>query len=239
MQTEVGRSGDSTAATSRDRISYLEHEVSNLWNVVRGLKNELGHAPSEESPYQGSRVERRDAETDSEMSELSPMNPPTHLQQLFDNEFLDSHGNDGISSDMGSDKASSTMVVRARTRLQALMPPKEDVRTIITTAASWLNLYNALFPTITMFLNAQEMLAKYEALQAPDASPMAVASLLISISITLIQRPPDRSNELTGIKDTAGFVRKVTETVEQTIVSNDTLAGTLEGIETSLLYIRL
>jgi ABC-type antimicrobial peptide transport system permease subunit len=90
-----------------------------------------------------------------------------------------------------------------------------------------------------MFTNAQEMLAKYEALQAPDASPMSVASLLISISITLLQKPADLSNELAGIKDTASFVRKVTEAVEETVVSNDTLAGTLEGIETSLLYIRL
>lgn len=90
-----------------------------------------------------------------------------------------------------------------------------------------------------MFTNAQEMLAKYEALQAPDASPMSIASLLISISITVIQKPRDQYTELTGIKDTAGFVRKVTEAVEETIISNDILAGTLEGIETSLLYIRL
>lgn len=239
MQTEVGRGSDGIAATSRDRISQLEDEVSKLWIVVRGLKTELGHAPSEEPHYAGPKVQHHDAETDSEMSEVSPMNPPTHLQQLFDNEFLDSRGNDGPSSDMGSDKASSTIVARARTRLQALMPPKEDVRTIVSNAASWLNLYNALFPTITMFTNAQEMLAKYEALQAPDASPMSVASLLISICITVLQKPADPSNELTGIKDTASFVRKVTEAVDETVVSNDTLAGTLEGIETSLLYIRL
>lgn len=184
-------------------------------------------------------VERQNADTDSEMSELSPMNPPTHLQQLFDNEFLDSHGNDGLSSDMGSEKASSALLVRARTRLQALMPSKDDIHAILSNAASWLTLYNALFPTTTMFNNAQEMLAKYEALQAPDASPMSIASLLISISITVIQKPRDQYTELNGIKDTAGFVRKVTEAVEETIVSNDTLAGTLEGIETSLLYIRL
>ena len=239
MQTEVGRSSDIAAATSRDRISQLEDEVSKLWSVVSDLKTELGHAPSDEAQYRGAKVERHSVETDSEMSEISPMNPPTHLQQLFDNEFLDSHGNDGLSSDMGSDKASSAMLVRARTRLQALMPPKEDVRTIISNAASWLTLYNALFPTITMFTNAQEMLAKYEALQAPDASPMSIASLLISISITVLQKPRDQSTELTGIKDTAGFVRKVTEAVEETIIGNDILAGTLEGIETSLLYIRL
>jgi hypothetical protein len=239
LQTEVGRNSDIVAATSRDRISQLEDEVSKLWSVVSDLRAELGHAPSEEPQYRDAKVERHSAETDSEMSEISPMNPPTHLQQLFDNEFLDSHGNDGISSDMSSDKASSAMLVRARTRLQALMPPKEDVRTVISNAASWLTLYNALFPTITMFTNAQEMLAKYEALQAPDASPMSIASLLISISITVIQKPRDPSTELTGIKDTAAFVRKVTEAVEETIIANDILAGTLEGIETSLLYIRL
>lgn len=90
-----------------------------------------------------------------------------------------------------------------------------------------------------MFSNAQEMLAKYEELQAPNANPMSVASLLISISITIIQKPKELITELSGIKDVAGFVRKVTDAVDETIVSNDLLAGTLEGIETSLLYIRL
>lgn len=122
------------AATSRDRISQLEDEVTKLWSVVRELKTELGHAPGEETQYHAPKVDRQGAgaDTDSDMSDLSPMNPPTHLQQLFDNEFLDSYGNDGIDSDMGSEKPSSGVVIRARTRLQALMPPKEDVRTILT-----------------------------------------------------------------------------------------------------------
>ena len=239
LQTEIGRSSDLVAATSRDRIAHLEDSVSHLWSVVRDLRSELGHAQSEEPQCHDAKVEPHSEDGDSEMSEVSPMNPPTHLQQLFDNEFLDSHGNDGLSSDIGAEKTSSAIWTRARSRLQALMPLKDDVRTILMNAATWLTLYNALFPTITMFTNAQEMLARYEALQAPDASPMAVASLLISICITVIQKPADLSKDLTTIKDTPAFVRKVTEAVEETVVSNDTLAATLEGIETSLLYVRL
>lgn len=239
LQTEVGRSSDVVPATSRDRITQLEDEVGKLWSVVGELRTELGHKPqNEETPYALRKAWKGEqgAETESEMSDISPMNPPTHLQVLFDNEFLDSHGHD--MSDMSSEKASSTMINRARNRLQALLPPKEDVRQILMSAGSWLTLYNALFPTITMFTHAQEMLAKYESLQGPDANPMSVASLLISISITVVQRP-DPHKERSGIKDPATFVRKVSEAVEETIVSNDQLAGTLEGIETSLLYIRL
>lgn len=235
----MGRSSEVVTSTSRDRISQLEDEVSKLWSVVRELKTELGHGPNVVSQYHGAKLEQHSADTDSEMSEVSPMNPPSHLQQLFDNEYLDSRNNDGISSDMGSDKASSAMMMKARNRLQALMPPKEDVRTVLTNAASWLTLYNALFPTITVFTDAQDVLAKYEALQAPDANPMSVGSLLISLSITIIQKPKDPSAELVGIGDVQSFVRNVTEAVEETIISNDTLAGTLEGLETSLLYIRL
>jgi hypothetical protein len=42
-----------------------------------------------------------------------------------------------------------------------------------------------------------------------------------------------------GIPDVSRFIADVTEIVDRTIASNDTLAATLEGIETSLLFTRL
>lgn len=215
--------------------------MEGLWTIVQELRTELGHGHSETAHSDGAHIRRStaDAESESEGSDTSPINPPPHLQQLFDNEFLDSRGNDSLSSDIGSDKASTALLARARSRLQALMPPKEDVRAILTPAAKWFALYNSIFPTINVFTGATEMLARYEALQEPGANPIAVASLLISITMTLVQRSSEAPSQYSGIKDVAAFSRKVTETVEETIVLNDTLAGTVDGIETTLLYIRL
>ena len=239
LQVHVGRNSETTGITSRDRIRHLEDNVASLWSVVRELRSERGLANSEAPTHDGAQARQSAADSDSEASEMSPMNPPAHLQQLFDNEFLDSHGNDTMSSDIGSDKVSTAQLARARGRLQALMPPKEDVQAIFTPAAMWISLYNALFPAISMFTNAGELLARYESLQEPDANPVQIASLLISVAITVVQKPPEMTSRLVGIKDTALYVRKVTTAVEEVLVSNDALAGTLEGIETTLLYIRL
>ena len=213
--------------------------MTSLWNVVRELRTELGHAHSEPAPSDDAHIQHPDAYSESEMSETSPMNPPAHLQQLFDNEFLDSRGNDAGSSDLGSERMSTAQVAKARSRLQALMPPREDIHAIFTPAAKWISLYNALFPTIHMFTNAGEMLARYNSYSDSDANPVSIASLLISIAITVVQKPPELAGRLKSINDTALFVRKVTSAVEDVVVSNDTLAGTIEGIETTLLYIRL
>ena len=213
--------------------------MTSLWTVVQELRTERGHPLSETTRSDGAQIRQPSGDSDSESSDTSPMNPPAHLQQLFDNEFLDSHGNDTISSDIGSDKVSAAQVARARSRLQALMPPKEDVQAIFAPAAKWISLYTALFPVINMFTNAGEMLARYEALQEPDANPVSIASLLISVAITVVQKPPETACRLTAINDTALFVRRVTAAVEEVLVSNDNLIGTVEGIETTLLYIRL
>ena len=45
--------------------------------------------------------------------------------------------------------------------------------------------------------------------------------------------------EVKFIKDGNAFIRKVSDTVEEVIVSNDILAATYAGIETSMLWVRL
>lgn len=76
--------------------------------------------------------------SDSEGSEMSPMNPPAHLQQLFDNELLDTQGSTITSpQSSNSDKAASALLSRARARLQALVPPKEDVQAVAPLTQTW------------------------------------------------------------------------------------------------------
>lgn len=83
------------------------------------------------------------------------------------------------------------------------------------------------------------MLAKYESVQSPDAHPCAVAICLLATAITAQQTPATVVPKLMGIKDLHAFPREVSAVVEETIVNNSALGGTMEGIEATLLFLRL
>ena len=242
MQVHAGRSSDSASFTSRDRIRQLEDNVSSLWAAVGELRGEASHDSVETAPQSnGSQSGMQTADSGSEMGDVSPSNPPSHLQQLFDNSFVDSRGNDDASPDIGSDKASSAFTVRARRRLQALMPTKNDVREISKLTGTWMFMYSSLFPAVSMPTSGSEMLSKYDALQHPDAHPVSIASLLLSVALTLQQQSNKASSpdNVTGITDSSVFIRQVSDCVEEVLVNNDMLAGTFEGIEVTLLFVRL
>lgn len=82
------------------------------------------------------------------------------------------------------------------------------------------------------------MLAKYESVQAQDAHPCAVAVCLLAIAITAQQTPASVGPKLQGM-DLQVFPREVSSVVEDVIVSDNALGGTMEGIETTLLFLRL
>lgn len=83
------------------------------------------------------------------------------------------------------------------------------------------------------------MLAKYETVQDAQAHPCAVAVSLLAIAITAQQTPASVAPKLKGIKDLQAFPREVSTVVEQVIVADNALGGTIEGIEATLLFLRL
>lgn len=211
--------------------------------MMREVRAELGHPEPEAHETSEQPSEMQDAGDDgdaSEVSDLSPMNAPTHLQQLFDNKFLDSYGNDGLMSEAGSDKVNQALLARARTKLQALIPPKADIEAISTSTSRWLTMYNTMFPPFTMFTSVQEMLAKYDALMEASADPLLVAGLLLWVCVTAQNTSPnEKRSDIKFIKEGQSFVRQVSDTVEDVIVSSDTLGLSVEGIEVTLLWVRL
>lgn len=81
---------------------------------------------------------------------------------------------------------------------------------------------------------------QYEGLIHADASPFLVAALLLWMGLAVQNAPHDMlRNRSKSISDAPRFVRQVSSTVEEIIVTNDTLAGSVEGIEISLLWVRL
>jgi hypothetical protein len=175
---------------------------------------------------------------------LLPSNQHSHLRQLFDNGLLDAQGSRDASWQTcdysGYQSASKTYLTLARRQLQKILPPRHDVVAIAGFSFPWMSIYNALFPRIRFMATAEEMLTQYDELCSPNADPMSLANLLISLALSVRQIPEaDLKPLVPGIPNVSRFIDDVTETVDRTIASNDTLAATLEGIETSLLFIRL
>jgi len=184
------------------------------------------------------------AESDLDGFQLSAAHQPSHLRQLFDNELLGSkHRDETTWSERDYQNARPAFekyLTTARRQLQRLLPSREDVSAIAGFTFSWMSIYVALFPRVRMQATAEEMLAQYDELCSPTANPMALANLLVSLALTILQVPAEELNSLApGLRNVSRFVDDVSETVDRTIAGNDTLAATLDGIETSLLFTRL
>jgi len=233
---------DVPGMTSRARIAHLESNVSGLWTAVRYLEERLGCVPTEAGrPRLPSQAEDApphgcddDSDSDSASSDLS--NPPTHLLPLFDNSLLSS----GSGTAPPPRDASSLHQAPGISVLRRLMPSRKDMLTITAHASSWLSLYNSLFPSMGVTKTSDEMLLHYDQLQDPNAGPVAIAALLLSVALTVQQAPDDTTGPAAqSISNASSFIKDVSDTVERIVVSDDTLVGSLEGIETTLLFLRL
>ena len=233
--------------TSRARIAKLESEVSSLWTALHNLEVKLGCSPTETGihapPSSGSGnaagllPKPSDADSDTDTSDLSPVNPPSHLLQLFDNGLLDSHESRPA---ILLPHASRLHNVQRSNSLREFMPSRRDMLTITAHATPWLSLHNAIFPMANVTKSSDDMLLRYDTLQDPDADPVAIAALLLCIAITVQQSPDQTAGRAAeSIKDASAFVRDVSDTVERTIISDDALSASIPGIELTLLFIRL
>ena len=237
---------DAVKVTSHARIRQLEGEVSSLWTAVRNLEAKNGCIPTEaatilQPPSQieaaGGHDKPSDDDSDSNASDLSPANPPTHILQLFDNSLL---GSDEYGSATPSHHSPGLHKAQGSSALLRLMPSREDMLTITGHASLWLSLYNALFPMNNLMKTSDEMLSQYEKLQDRNTDPVVIASLLLSVAITVQQAPDDTAGHAAeSIGDAPSFIKAVSDSVERIVISDDAIAGTLEGIEVTLLFLRL
>jgi hypothetical protein len=152
---------------------------------------------------------------------------------MFDNSLLGSYEYGSVSASHHALKVAKAQGIAAMRRL---IPSREDMLTITAHASSWLSLYNALFPMINLTKPSEEMLAHYDKVQDPNTDPVSIGALLLSVAITVQQAPDDT---IESIGDAFSFIRDVSDSVERAVISDDALAGTLEGIETMLLFLRL
>ncbi|KAK5688319.1 hypothetical protein LTS10_000297 [Elasticomyces elasticus] len=179
--------------------------------------------------------------SESDSSDLSPVNPPTHLRQLFEDGPLDFSDRSPMQSAAHAKQhTSGSRLHRASTVLRQYMPSREDVATISAHAAHWLMITRALF-IMPYGANAEsELLPLWDQVQDPDAHPASIAVLLLSFVMSLQQLPVDEIPELSkGPREGLSYIRQVSDAIETTIVMNDSVAATMEGLEASLLWLRL
>lgn len=250
LQVQLRRTSETVRATSGARIKELESEVSSLWTAVRSLEARLACAPTgisihphpssqkelQASPQENPKKDDNDSESDA--SGIPPTSPPSHLLQLFDNGLLDSSRYESATtlsrSVNGTHKTQKSYVLRN------LMPSREDMLTITAHASSWLSLQNAFFPTVNMMKSGAEMLSQYDKLQDLNTDLISIAAHLLYVAITVQQAPDDKAaNGLESIRNVSSFVKNVSDSVERIVIADDNLAGTLDGIETVMLFVRL
>lgn len=231
-------------ATSRARIVKLESEVASLQTTVRNIQARLGCVPTEASNAHLASSQAKNPHSsadeddcESNVSESSLINPPGHLLQLFDNGLLDSRESRAHSV---VPHAPNLHNVQGSYELRRLMPSRRDMVIITAQASSWLSLHNAIFPMANLTKTSDEMLSQYDKLQDPNADPIAIAALLLCIAITVLQSPDHTSGRTAeSFRDAPSFIKDISDTVERIVISDDALSASFEGVEITLLFLRL
>lgn len=230
--------------TSRDRISRLEQQIANLTSVAaeRTQASLASPADNEFHEEDGSETPVDDSEVVYEPEEGPTATPPTHLKFLFDNALIGPEQHEeNPGDDLSKARVSSRYLDQARARLQRLMPSAKDVAAASGYADSWMKLYLTLFPTDAAVSARNHLSSGYEQMIASDVHPVHIAHYLLTFAITIRQVPPSHAEglSLNGFEDATVYAREVGHAVESTIIAHTGLASTIDGIEATVMYLRL
>jgi DNA-binding transcriptional ArsR family regulator len=234
--------------TTRARLAHIERNQSSIWAAIRQLQAQNDIVTSDQwLPSQEENTERQSVashldradnmDDDTNTSEdLSPPNAPAHLIQLFENGLIDS---DERGMPAQSNSSTTPQDMQACATLRALCPSRADMTIIAAHASSWLPLYTSMFPVVNVIMTPEAMLALHDELQSRD-DRMALASLLLYIAITVHHAPATASFPSSeNMRILPAFVQDVSNAVERTVIADDVLAKSIQGIEVALLFLRL
>lgn len=213
--------------------------------MVHRIESKLGVQPDSASELAASHpsAEMDTSDDDSNMSDILTTERPSHLQSLFQNDWLslDSRQKNGQLQER-RERASANLLDTAREALQVLIPPKDEVVEIYKSAFEWLRILQALLPQPLTIRSEKEAMDNYEKMKDPNVDPMALASWMLTLALTAQQTPqeriltPGRSGECMKRFELS---RVISDTVERTIISHDRLIGTTSGIMLCMHWTRL
>lgn len=237
----------SERVSSRYRISKLESKVAGLGKIVHDIEIKLGNLPTQvpdPTPALAlSGPETYESDDNSNISDVPATEPPSHMRSLFQNDWLSvgtDHQNEVLYGRRA--RASAPLLDTARNALQKLIPSQSEVSHITGSASRWLDLLHTLLPQPFAVKSQQEILECYEDMCKPDTDAISLATWLITIAITAQQIPQENERpftELHGRHKYSKFCAVVSDIVESTLISNDRLICTVEGLGMAMHFVRL
>ena len=223
---------------SADRLAHLEQCIESLVAtlqgnaIVRGANAELDVDSSETSSPEVDGLDRFSRLANEEVS------PPLHLQLLFDNSLVRSKESSAQMPRLSDVKCPQNLLESARARLRSLVPLRGEVASIDKWSAHWLGLYHAISPPASTGGHGDDLLKQYDTLNN-ESSPTDIALLLLNLAFVAQQVPPGHQPRLSGWQSIEMWIEAVGTAIEATMISQATIAATLEGMETTITYIHL
>ncbi|EPE34175.1 Putative Zn(II)2Cys6 transcription factor (Eurofung) [Glarea lozoyensis ATCC 20868] len=233
--------------SSRDRIAKLEMKVASLSKTICDIEMKLGNVPvrvSEEIPTLAeSSPETYESDGESTLSDVLALEPPSHIHSLFQNDWLnvDTNRQDDQLNDHQT-RPTAILLNKARHALQKAIPLKYEVSQITGSGSIWLDFFHNLFPQPFALKSAQEILDCYEEMCKPDIDAISLATWLMTIAITAHQVPPRCGNQSASpdrFQSYSKFSQKVSEIVESTLISHDSVVSTVNGLGMAINFVRL
>lgn len=103
-----------------------------------------------------------------------------------------------------------------------------------------MRLYHTLCISSFTYRTGDQLVTNYDYMGSDSVHPASLGMYLMCIAITIQQMPlgivPAGFYQGKGIRR---YVVDVLRTVEQTVISVDCVAGTVHGLDTAMLYVRL
>ncbi|KAL2039380.1 hypothetical protein N7G274_008048 [Stereocaulon virgatum] len=230
----------------RDSRQSLQQRVTELENTLQSITRTLGHAESTLQPEQNANKVLKQLRSDILLPTPSTSgltSPAGGLERapifsLFNNAILSRRQDDGNSivmptpstdSASEADPAVATKTERSRQALMALFPTPQRLETILNAANPWWAQWQHLFPEI---LGVGPSVTFKDFIQGAKSSGnlLQLGKALLCLSISLKETPVG-NRTVSDMSTAEELITRYVTAVDELVLSNDELAGTLDGIE--------
>ena len=243
-QTHTSQSTATQKSSSRHRLAQLELKVLSLTKTVREIQLELKSQTTQSAELSvGQTFGIDNSDGSSTVSERSIAEQPFHLRLLFENDWLsvdDSQERQPIQGHGAP--ATARLLYVARESLQRLIPSKDELFDLTKSASDCLTMLHSLFPLPSMAKCQEEVVACYEEMHSPNVDAIRLASWLLTIALIaeqLPQEPESTTAWLEKCEGQKGLSKAISDTVENKILAHDRLIRSIQGLSTSMQFIRL
>jgi len=182
-------------------------------------------------------------DTSSKASEVLIDDHGSHMNTLFQNEWIstDTTRNNQLQHDRQK-KTTTQLLDKARDALQPLVPDEEEVATLSNHLTGLLSMLQELSPTTSLASSPEAMIACYPLMKAPEIDTFKLACWLMALAIASqqVRKEAYTPQNIPWVqRERLTFAEAVKRTVERHIMSHDSILGTVSGLETAMMFMRL